>query len=1073
METRLLVLGPVRVESGGDVKPLSGMVSKLAGTLAASCPHGASSETLTSALWGEAPPKSCETRIRQLVGKLRVLLGKDDAAVEAREAGGYRLNTDRCRVDALDFERLVLDSRTALDRGDVLGARSAASSALELWAGDEPVEGGPSLGIFDAWRNKLAILQVDAARRLVESSYQAGLFGEALDAASSDLVDVAADSAMTRHVMRSCLALGDPAGARSAFRAHELHLKEHVGTEPPSALVRLNDRLGDVDARSGLEERTMMTLPARFAESPFVERQSEAALFDSCIRDLIAPRLIVVQGPSGIGKSRFAVEMLSGLESSVTNILYGQGGGASRPMALWADVLARMVVGVDESDWLHVLRPMSGSVVRSLLLHEEELVTSHEIARAVSGWIRARSDPTHLLVDDLHLLDPDSLEVLAGLLMDPTLTTLSVIATFRDDTARVDDEIKRWIADLSRADRAAVISIPRLTGDGCEEIGNQLGLELTPSAIETLMAETAGNAFYVMQLLSGSDGTGTRSKLHLELDRRIGELSSSAREALEFCSVLGDSFTRLAVPEGEVEGISECADAGLLNVGSEAVSFTHGIVRRHLYEVLSTTRRESMHATAAEHFGDQKMFIEAAAQALAGSPAVPLATAADFLITASDSPVGRVASLTSAGLIREVLEASSPKSALEPETKSALRIELACALENSDQSTRSKARKAAAESIEARQDSVLAARFVNGSLARHSGGDKAAIDLAEQALEWQADAESTALLQSRLSIEICDLESGDRPARLAAEALEAARVCSNPELLAAALRSRITTGAVALPDPSERLVLARELTLLGLANSNPDWELIGRVHQAMELVTSRQRRAAEEQVAEVSRLAAERQRPRYLALAHSFQIAIATASGDSHLVEGHLEAIAKLVHLPNHDFRLSAVGHDLMLAWHEEHLPDLAPFLDQTWSQERSPPVHGCALAWTLAETDPGRARAVLRMVCGDDFSLIPRGSLYAGCLAIAALTAATIGDRQLSEPIAALLAPLAGTDLLLGAGVGVFGPADALLAMLSDGDSAGLAEAMAAISANRYRNLEDRFAAELPIDVRGSSVRV
>lgn len=1059
MAARLLVLGPVRLKIGERQRPLSGMIAHLAAALAASSPHGARTVTLIDSLWEGNPPKSADTRIRQLVGDFRKELGEYSDAVATRTPNGYRLDVDHCSVDALDFERLVSDARIELEHGDPIAAVSLAERALGLWSGDEPAEGGPSLGLIEGWRNKLVFLRSDAARLLVQALYEAGLFKRALDAAQSGLLEVPTDPQLTLYVMRSFDALSDPTQARQVFDRHAKYMRQSLEVEPRVDLVQLNNRLAQSTPRTGLEEVTATTLPAEDEAVPFVGRRAEGELFDRALAKSASPKTVLIRGRAGVGKTRFAFEKLGQLDPLLCNALFAKASSSSRPMGLWIDLLSRLVRGRPQSDWPFTLRPMSSAVVHALLLGDAESVTAHEVSRAIASWIRGRTDSTYIMVDDLHLADPDSLEVLTSLLLDPTLTLLSIVATIRDDVRDPPPELVTLESDLGRTGQLSTIEMLPFGVNECAQLASHFERQISEDELQGLVVASGGNAFYLTELLHARPHADSTRSLHHAIDTKISELSADAVDTLEYCAACGLTLSRLALAPPYMVGLDECERQGILLVTKQSVAFAHGIVQRRVYHGLSPSRAETLHTDASVRLAELDHYVDAAQHALSAHPALPLQTAADLLLQASRAPSGALSTRSLAELIQAALDLAHQDAAMPASTIGELRIELARVLQDADDRARSEARRRATEIIRATKNQQQAARFVHSALARQSGGESDTIDLAETALRWDGDDESKGLLKSRLAIETCDVIDGDRPALLAVEALETARRCDNKELLATSLRARLSTAVVEVPDPGARLEWAVELTQLGIAEQDPDWELVGRVFQTLEFVALRDRAAAEVQLGEVSELAARRQRPRYMFLAHSVNAALATASGDSHLVESHHAGMAKLRHHANPDIGMSMVGQQLFTRWHEGTLSGLTPMLSATWSERTASTAHGCALAWTLAEDEPERAIALLRAACGHDFDAIPRGSLYGGCLAMAALAAAAAGDQSCGRTIADLLQPFRGTDLALGAGVGLFGPAEGLLSLLANQPVEGFDQAIETTTTNGYRAIEDRFA--------------
>src|SRR5262245_32984106 len=126
----ILLLGPFEARDGEGVITLRRQKHRALATVLALHPcEVVLSDVLVEELWGGHPPKTARQALQNCVSLLRKELGTDAIATCA---GGYALNVDPERVDAVRFERLVREERglaAAEERARVLRA------ALALWRG--------------------------------------------------------------------------------------------------------------------------------------------------------------------------------------------------------------------------------------------------------------------------------------------------------------------------------------------------------------------------------------------------------------------------------------------------------------------------------------------------------------------------------------------------------------------------------------------------------------------------------------------------------------------------------------------------------------------------------------------------------------------------------------------------------------------------------------------------------------------------------------------------------------------------------------------------------------------------
>ena len=97
--------------------------------------HAVPKATLVDWIWGERPPSDAANALQRLASRLRKAL--PEGLVEG-QPDGYRLTVEPDAVDAVRFERLVGQARTAVsDQGSEEDARriQLLREALALWRG--------------------------------------------------------------------------------------------------------------------------------------------------------------------------------------------------------------------------------------------------------------------------------------------------------------------------------------------------------------------------------------------------------------------------------------------------------------------------------------------------------------------------------------------------------------------------------------------------------------------------------------------------------------------------------------------------------------------------------------------------------------------------------------------------------------------------------------------------------------------------------------------------------------------------------------------------------------------------
>src|SRR5215208_3857226 len=330
MEIR--VLGPVELKLDGRPVLLGGPKQRaVLSLLALNANSTVSVDRMIEGLWGEQEPPSAAKNVQLYVSQLRKLLAGQRGAEIVTHGRAYELRLDPEVVDALRFERLIRD---ASDRRRNGGAGEAANRALSLWRGppladllDEPFAAAET--------RRLEELRLAALELAVESDLERGRAREQI---------ACLDSLVAEHPLRErlhylrMLALyraGRQADALEAYGAARAALVDAVGAEPGPELRRLHEEILRQDPALDLE------VPELAAElTPDVPvlggREPELALLRSAWRETEAGagRVVLVQGPAGIGKTRLAAELAGELHSEGASVIYVGGVGPGPAAAL-------------------------------------------------------------------------------------------------------------------------------------------------------------------------------------------------------------------------------------------------------------------------------------------------------------------------------------------------------------------------------------------------------------------------------------------------------------------------------------------------------------------------------------------------------------------------------------------------------------------------------------------------------------------------------------------------------------------------------------------------------------------
>jgi DNA-binding SARP family transcriptional activator len=133
---RIGLLGPLSVANRtSELRITAPNQRTLLAALAIRAGEAVSTESLATALWDEALPRSWAGTLRNEIKRLRDSLGRDSGRHIATRAPGYCLEVDKGEVDVFAFEGLCNTGRAAARARDWQEVSARLSEAEALWRG--------------------------------------------------------------------------------------------------------------------------------------------------------------------------------------------------------------------------------------------------------------------------------------------------------------------------------------------------------------------------------------------------------------------------------------------------------------------------------------------------------------------------------------------------------------------------------------------------------------------------------------------------------------------------------------------------------------------------------------------------------------------------------------------------------------------------------------------------------------------------------------------------------------------------------------------------------------------------
>ncbi len=414
-------------------------------------------------------------------------------------------------------------------------------------------------------------------------------------------------------------------------------------TEPASRPTgaEVLERLGASSPASAPAAATQSIAP------PFVGRASElASLRESFALSREAGHCVIVEGESGIGKSRLVSQFLERLAHESPDALVLRGRCFERESIPYkafdglVDALAERLARLSH-DAARALRPQWPEALAQVfpaLRRVPAFASSH--ARAASldprearsrafGALRelfarlGEQRPLVLVIDDGQWADRDSLALLAEVTRAPSSPRMLLLVTFRTGAPRDDGEPSagvRSLAELVAAIGSTLVKVrvgALAPAEGRELAERLAGPGSAPDAarIETIAREAAGHPLFIDALARSASAltTAARKRFRLEevLAAEAAELPEDARTIAEIVCV-AHAPLRQRVVERAVGAAKDAFLPALRHLRVAKVILTSGArlddlvepyhdrVRAAFVATLAADRRSALHRRIAE-----------------------------------------------------------------------------------------------------------------------------------------------------------------------------------------------------------------------------------------------------------------------------------------------------------------------------------------------------------------------------------------------------------------------------------------------------------------------------------------
>lgn len=380
-------------------------------------------------------------------------------------------------------------------------------------------------------------------------------------------------------------------------------------------------------------------------ELVLIGRESQLEALERARQEMLStgmPVLVWISGLSGEGKSSLCEKFLQPLRQGSEMLVlsgrcYDRESVPFKAVDCIVDTLVRYLRS-RRGKWLESEQPDDVEFLAAIfpLFRRVDWIAQyaiHDLSRTEPQKIRgrafyslrqfltaiARRTPIVIHLDDLQWGDADSARVWQELLVHDEAPPLLMLGSYRSDEAGGSTFLQTW-NQLKQSTfhklETRQVTVSALTQEQCLELVEQrtgLAPDVIQDQVDQLFTETAGNPYFLEQLLEGFD-PGSNTFRHIPLDEIIaGRLSRLPETAIRLLEVIAISGQPIRIDEAAMVANTGKAAAAtlthmrserlvrLFGTGSDAMVETwHDKVRESVLEALSKERRKQLHMQLAE-----------------------------------------------------------------------------------------------------------------------------------------------------------------------------------------------------------------------------------------------------------------------------------------------------------------------------------------------------------------------------------------------------------------------------------------------------------------------------------------
>ncbi len=331
------------------------------------------------------------------------------------------------------------------------------------------------------------------------------------------------------------------------------------------------------------------------------------------------PRIVVVGGEAGIGKSRLIDEFRAVLGDSAVTVTghcveFGTVGLPYVPLA----GIFRGLAAAFGDDAVFEAAGAGQAALRGLIegappVERDERMGIQRLDEVVTTLLERLSArrPLVVIIEDLHWADAATLDVLRFAARVLTAGKILIVLTYRSDDVGRGHPLRAFLAELERNRRTSRIPLSRLSSREVKaQASSLLGATPTVDQVRELFQRSEGIPFFVEELVGVdlvTDGASVPETLRDLLLGRYESLDGAAQQVVRVLAAGGarvdhDVLTEVAgLASDELDAaLRNAVEAGVVVVDGRGYDFRHALVREAVASELLPGENSRIHTGYAQ-----------------------------------------------------------------------------------------------------------------------------------------------------------------------------------------------------------------------------------------------------------------------------------------------------------------------------------------------------------------------------------------------------------------------------------------------------------------------------------------